>query len=120
MSRSHQADSVPRKGSNRHQHSPEDGVISYENWTVPSGAANAETAMKFIQERVVPVHLELIELGFLDFVAARRKADGEQAWLFPTVSPDQKRALIVQYGRGDMPPVADALALLLATRGGVV
>jgi len=33
-------------------------------------------------ERVVPVHPELIELGFLDFVAARRKADGEQAWLF--------------------------------------
>lgn len=44
-------------------------------------------------ERVVPVHPELIELGFLDFVAARRKADGEQAWLFPTVAPDQKRAL---------------------------
>ncbi|MBR1255209.1 site-specific integrase [Bradyrhizobium sp. AUGA SZCCT0240] len=44
-------------------------------------------------ERVVPVHPELIELGFLEFVAARRKADGEQAWLFPTVAPDQKRAL---------------------------
>jgi len=43
-------------------------------------------------ERVVPVHPQLIEIGFLDYVALRRK-DGEQAWLFPTVAPDQKGAL---------------------------
>jgi integrase len=43
-------------------------------------------------ERVVPVHPQLIEIGFLDYVATRRK-DGEQAWLFPTVAPDQKGAL---------------------------
>ena len=43
-------------------------------------------------ERVVPVHPQLIELGFLGYVATRRK-DGEQAWLFPTVSPDQRGAL---------------------------
>lgn len=43
-------------------------------------------------ERVVPVHPQLIEIGFLDYVAARRK-DGERAWLFPTVAPDQKGAL---------------------------
>jgi hypothetical protein len=41
----------------------------------------------------LPIHPELIELGFLDFVAARRKVGGEQAWLFPAVAPDQKRAL---------------------------
>jgi hypothetical protein len=41
---------------------------------------------------VVPVHPQLIELGFLDYVAARRK-EGELAWLFPTVAPDQKGAL---------------------------
>jgi hypothetical protein len=43
-------------------------------------------------ERAVPVHPKLIELGFLGYVAARRR-EGEKAWLFPTVSPDQKGAL---------------------------
>jgi integrase len=39
-------------------------------------------------ERVVPVHTQLIDIGFLNYAAERRK-DGEQAWLFPTVAPDQ-------------------------------
>jgi integrase len=43
-------------------------------------------------ERVVPVHPQLIEIGLLKYVAERRK-EGEQAWLFPTVAPDQKGAL---------------------------
>jgi integrase len=43
-------------------------------------------------ERVVPVHPQLIEIGFLNYVEERRK-EGEQAWLFPTVAPDQKGAL---------------------------
>ncbi|MBR1281593.1 hypothetical protein JQ597_06045 [Bradyrhizobium sp. AUGA SZCCT0177] len=44
-------------------------------------------------ERVVPVHPQLIALGFLDYVDARRREDGENAWLFPMVAPDQKGAL---------------------------
>ncbi|MGY3119778.1 integrase [Bradyrhizobium sp. S3.14.4] len=43
-------------------------------------------------ERVVPVHPEVIRLGFLSYVEARRKADGPDAWLFPSVSPDRGRA----------------------------
>ncbi|WFU54876.1 site-specific integrase [Bradyrhizobium pachyrhizi] len=43
-------------------------------------------------ERVVPVHPLLTKLGFLNYVATRRK-EGERAWLFPTVAPDQKGAL---------------------------
>lgn len=43
-------------------------------------------------ERVVPVHPQLTALGFLEYVAARRR-EGERAWLFPTVAPDQKGAL---------------------------
>jgi integrase len=43
-------------------------------------------------ERVVPVHPQLIALGFLKYMAARRK-EGDRAWLFPTVAPDQKGAL---------------------------
>jgi integrase len=43
-------------------------------------------------ERVVPVHPQLVKIGFLDYVSWRRK-DGEHAWLFPSVAPDQKGAL---------------------------
>jgi hypothetical protein len=43
-------------------------------------------------ERVVPVHPQLVNLGFLKYVAARCK-ESEQAWLFPTVSPAQAGAL---------------------------
>ncbi|MGY8667051.1 site-specific integrase [Bradyrhizobium sp. UFLA05-109] len=43
-------------------------------------------------ERVVPVHPQLVALGFLKYVACRRKV-GDKAWLFPTVAPDQKGAL---------------------------
>jgi integrase len=38
-------------------------------------------------ERFVPVHPQLIELGFLEYVAAQAKARGEKAWLFPQVAP---------------------------------
>ena len=38
-------------------------------------------------ERFVPVHPQMIELGFLDFVAAQGKARGDKAWLFPQAAP---------------------------------
>lgn len=41
-------------------------------------------------ERFVPVHSQLIKLGFLDFVAAQAETRGEKAWLFPLVAPDTK------------------------------
>ena len=37
--------------------------------------------------RAIPVHSQLIELGFITFVAAAAKARGERAWLFPQVAP---------------------------------
>ncbi|WP_407193471.1 tyrosine-type recombinase/integrase [Bradyrhizobium sp. STM 3566] len=43
-------------------------------------------------ERVVPVHPEVIRLGFLSYVEARRRENGSDAWLFPLVSPDRGRA----------------------------
>jgi integrase len=43
-------------------------------------------------ERVVPIHPELLRLGLLDYVTART-LDGAEAWLFPSVAPDQRRAL---------------------------
>jgi integrase len=44
-------------------------------------------------ERVVPIHPQLVVLGFLDYVALRRREDGDNAWLFPLVAPDQARGL---------------------------
>ena len=38
-------------------------------------------------ERVVPVHPQLIEVGFLDYVTAQLNARGASAWLFPLVAP---------------------------------
>ena len=38
--------------------------------------------------RKVPVHPQLIALGFLDFVQARHKADGASALLFPSCIPE--------------------------------
>jgi len=38
--------------------------------------------------RTIPVHPELVRLGFLDLVAAARKR-GNDAWLFPPVSPSK-------------------------------
>jgi integrase len=38
-------------------------------------------------ERFVPVHPQLIKLGFLKYTAAQGKAGGEKAWLFPNVAP---------------------------------
>jgi integrase len=43
-------------------------------------------------ERVVPVHPELLRLGFLKHVIERARA-GTHAWLFPLVAPNKKRAV---------------------------
>ena len=40
-------------------------------------------------ERVVPIHSELRKLGLLDYVE-ERKRDGDKAWLFPAIAPDQR------------------------------
>jgi integrase len=43
-------------------------------------------------ERVVPLHPEIIRLGFMTYVASRRSADGNNAWLFPLLSTDRGSA----------------------------
>jgi integrase len=42
-------------------------------------------------ERVIPIHIQLIELGFLKFVDERR-SESADAWLFPLVSPAKGRS----------------------------
>ncbi len=43
-------------------------------------------------QRVVPIHAELVRLGFLDFVQRIRTVEGGGAWLFPMVAPDKRGA----------------------------
>jgi integrase len=49
-------------------------------------------------ERVIPIHSQLIELGFLKFVAERR-SESLDAWLFPLVSPATGRAGIKAWSK---------------------
>lgn len=49
--------------------------------------------------RVVPVHAELVRLGFLRFVEAVRQRDGEEAFLFPLVAPHKGRAGVKAYSK---------------------
>lgn len=49
-------------------------------------------------ERVVPVHPQLVKLGFLRYVAERRR-DGEDAWLFPLVAPVLGRAAVAAWSK---------------------
>jgi integrase len=44
-------------------------------------------------ERVVPIHSELRRLGFLDYVAEKRRRESEKAWLFPLVAPEKRGGL---------------------------
>jgi integrase len=44
-------------------------------------------------QRAIPVHAQLIILGFLALVEERRQSSGAKAWLFPMVAPDQGSAL---------------------------
>jgi integrase len=49
-------------------------------------------------ERVVPIHPQLVKLGFLKFVAERRR-DGADAWLFPLIAPEKGRASISAWSK---------------------
>lgn len=44
-------------------------------------------------QRVIPVHSQLMKLGFLKYVEQIRESAGKDAWLFPLVAPDKGYAL---------------------------
>ncbi len=50
-------------------------------------------------QRVVPIHTQLVRLGFLRYVTEVRKRDGAKAFLFPLVAPDQGRAGVSAYSK---------------------
>jgi integrase len=50
-------------------------------------------------QRVIPVHPQLVKLGFLRFVDEVRQRDGANAWLFPLVSPERGRSGIAAWSK---------------------
>jgi integrase len=49
-------------------------------------------------ERAVPIHPQLVKLGFLKYVAARER-DGANAWLFPLIAPEKGRAGVAAWSK---------------------
>lgn len=49
--------------------------------------------------RVVPIHSQLVRLGFLKFVEDARVRDGEKAFLFPLIATDKGRAGVKAYSK---------------------
>ena len=41
--------------------------------------------------RAIPIHPELLRIGFLDYVGTIRRAEGDSAWLFAGASPEEPR-----------------------------
>ncbi|WP_024509686.1 site-specific integrase [Bradyrhizobium sp. ARR65] len=66
-------------------------------WIVPDKKAGRRVKTE-TSERVVPVHSQLIALGFLEYAASRRRED-EKAWLFPAIAPDQGRGAIKAWSK---------------------
>ncbi|MGL3210951.1 hypothetical protein [Bradyrhizobium sp. BR 1433] len=60
-----------------------------------------------VSERVIPVHPQLVQLGFLKYVDERRR-EGEHAWLFPAMPYRQQLISTAIVGRGDRSENANA------------
>jgi len=55
----------------------------------PTKADDGRRVKSAAGRRLIPVHPTLIEIGFLDFVASRRKRSGKDVQLFPELKPDK-------------------------------
>jgi integrase len=67
-------------------------VIGAVSMYIKSDRKTGKTLKTKTSERIVPVHQQLVALGFLDYVAAQSKARGNSAWLFPELAPGSKGA----------------------------
>jgi integrase len=50
-------------------------------------------------QRVIPIHMQLVKLGFLRFVNDVRQRGGANAWLFPLVAPETSRAGVAGFSK---------------------
>ena len=65
---------------------------------ITSEASRGKRVKTASSQRVVAVHPQLVKLGFLTFVDARRH-EGVTAWLFPLVAPDKGRSGVAAWSK---------------------
>jgi integrase len=66
---------------------------------ITSQASRGKRLKTKASQRVIPVHAQLVKLGFLKFVEDVRKRDGEKAFLFPLIAPPQGRAGVAAWSK---------------------
>ena len=65
---------------------------------IVADAKAGKTLKTKTSERAVPLHPQLLQLGFLSYVAERRR-EGEKAWLFPDIAPQGKRRPVAAWSK---------------------
>lgn len=67
-----------------------DGVPAF---TFVEEKSTGKTLKTRTSARTVPVHPQLMEIGWLKYVGAVRHSGGDEAWLFPQIAPAKPNAL---------------------------
>jgi integrase len=66
---------------------------------ITSQASRGKRLKTKASQRVIPVHAQLVKLGFLKYVEAVRRQHGEKAFLFPLIAPAQGRAGVAAWSK---------------------
>jgi integrase len=66
---------------------------------ITSQASRGKRLKTKASQRVIPVHAQLVKLGFLEYVEATRQQHGEKAFLFPLIAPTQGRAGVAAWSK---------------------
>ncbi len=66
---------------------------------ITSQASRGKRLKTKASQRVIPVHAELVRLGFLKYVEDVRRHHGEKAFLFPLIAPVQGRAGVAAWSK---------------------
>jgi integrase len=66
---------------------------------ITSQASRGKRLKTKASQRVIPVHAELVKLGFLEFVEDVRQQHGERTFLFPLIAPAQGRAAVAAWSK---------------------
>jgi integrase len=66
---------------------------------ITSQASRGKRLKTKASQRVIPVHAQLVKLGFLRYVEATQQRQGEKAFLFPLIAPAQGRAGVAAWSK---------------------
>ena len=77
----------------------EEPVTSTPLLYITAQASRGKRLKTKASQRVVPIHVQLVRLGFLKYVADVRRRNGDKAFLFPLVAPDRSRAGVAAWSK---------------------